>query len=524
MSKTLGIGEATQPSPCLIAPAEAGCHTASSSERGPLPGMHVGSQLRLIRALGQGGMGSVWLAEHVALRTHVAVKFLRDMYMDHPLAIVRLHREAEAAARIQSPHVVRVFDVSFTDQGVPYIVMEHLEGQTLQDLVERRRRLSLEETVSILRQLCAALARAHEAGIVHRDIKPENIFLVEGEREPFVKVLDFGIAKDTADEAERLTVTGAILGTPHFMSPEQMAGGARVGPHSDLWALGVVAYFCLTGQIPFGGATVAAVAVAIDRGPPPPPSRLAPEVPPAIDAWVLSLLEPDPARRARSARAVLDALDAAVAAPRGTRPAQTEVMPPRESLCSGEGFSSLVTTLMPFGTLGAGMSSPRHRARTRTWALAAGAVMGLSTLAWAGASGVTRTAPAAQSASLAMVAGGAPGRAAPAVEPAAQCATIAQQPEAQAAATAPQVEAHAAATAPQVEAQAAATAQADVRPPQAEARAAATAQPAVRAVADAGVPAVSGAQNAPTAALAAPTATPGKTVATRTRWRRDLGF
>ncbi|WP_437523817.1 protein kinase [Sorangium sp. So ce726] len=488
--------------------------------------MHVGSQLRLIRALGQGGMGSVWLAEHVALRTHVAVKFLRDMYMDHPLAIVRLHREAEAAARIQSPHVVRVFDVSFTDQGVPYIVMEHLEGQTLQDLVERRRRLSLDETVSILRQLCAALARAHEAGIVHRDIKPENIFLVEGEGEPFVKVLDFGIAKNTAEEAERLTVTGAILGTPHFMSPEQMAGGARVGPHSDLWALGVVAYFCLTGRIPFDGPTVAAVAVAIDRGPPPPPSRLAPGVPPAIDAWILSLLEPDPGRRARSARAVLEALDAAVAAVAhvaAQRPTQTQLMPPREALGSGEGYSSLVTTLLPFGTLG--VSSPRQRARARTWALAAGAVMGLSTLAWAGASGVTRTAPAAQTASIAMVAGGAPGRAAPAVEPAAQCATSAPQVEAQAAARAPQVEAQAAARAPQVEAQAAATAQADARPPQAEARAAATAQPvAARAAADAKVPAVAGAKNALPAALAVPAATPGKTVATRTRWRRDLGF
>ncbi|WP_437980890.1 serine/threonine-protein kinase [Sorangium sp. So ce117] len=485
-----------------------------------MPGMHVGSQLRLIRALGQGGMGSVWLAEHVALRTHVAVKFLRDMYMDHPLAVVRLHREAEAAARIQSPHVVRVFDVSFTDQGVPYIVMEHLEGQTLQDLVERRRRLSLEETVSILRQLCAALARAHEAGIVHRDIKPENIFLVEGEGEPFVKVLDFGIAKNTLDEAERLTVTGAILGTPHFMSPEQMAGGARVGPHSDLWALGVVAYFCLTGQIPFGGATVAAVAVAIDRGPPPPPSRLAPDVPPAIDAWVLSLLEPDPARRARSARAVLEALDTAVAAPCAARPVQTQLMPPRDALGSGEGFSSLVTTLLPFGTLGVGVSSPRQRARTRTWALAAGAVMGLSTLAWAGASGVTRTAPAAQTASLAMMAGGAPGRAAPAaVESAAQCETRGPLPEVRAAATAPQVEARAAATA-----------QDDARPHQAEARAAATtqpaatAQPATRATADARVTAVSGAPSALPAALAAPTATPVKTVATRTRWRRDLGF
>ncbi|WP_437586986.1 protein kinase domain-containing protein [Sorangium sp. So ce1000] len=497
--------------------------------------MQVGSQLRLIRALGQGGMGSVWLAEHVALRTHVAVKFLRDMYVDHPLAVVRLHREAEAAARIQSPHVVRVFDVSFTEQGVPYIVMEHLEGQTLQELVERRRRLSLEETVSILRQICAALAKAHEAGIVHRDIKPENVFLVDGEREPFVKVLDFGIAKSTVDEAERLTVTGAILGTPHFMSPEQMAGGARVGPHSDLWALGVVAYFCLTGQIPFGGATVAAVAVAIDRGPPPPPSQLVPEVPPAIDAWVLSLLEPDPARRARSARAVLEALDAAVAAPRAPRPTRTELMPPRDALGSVEGFSSLVTTLLPFGTLG--VSSPRQRARTRTWALAAGAVMGLSTLAWAGASGIARTAPeaqtasvtaaqpapvtaartasvtAAQTASLAMVAAGAPARAADAVDPPADCAMSAPRTEVPTAAAAPQAEAHAAEPARDA-----------AWMPQTEARAAAPAQAVARTSADARVPAVSGAPSALPAARHAPAATPGMKVATRTRWRRDLGF
>ncbi|WP_437828196.1 serine/threonine-protein kinase [Sorangium sp. So ce1153] len=444
--------------------------------------MQVGSQLRLVRTLGQGGMGSVWLAEHTALKTQVAVKFLRDMYVDHPLAVVRLRREAEAAARIQSPHVVRVFDLGFTDQGVPYIVMEHLEGETLQDLVERRRGLSLDETVSIVRQIGAALARAHEAGIVHRDIKPENVFLVEGEREPFVKVLDFGIAKNTVEEAEPLTVTGAIMGTPHFMSPEQMAGGAKVGPHSDLWALGVVAYFCLTGKIPFGGATIAAVAVAIDRGPPPPPSRLVPGVPPAVDAWVLSLLEPDPARRAQSARAVLEALDAALVA-RG----QTEPMPPRDALASGEGFSSLVTTLMPFATLGAG--SPRQRGRARTWAVAAAAVMGISTLAWAGASGVTRTAPAAHAApaahvaSLAMVGSRAAQPAGPVVEPAAQCATPLPLPEAPAAAKAPQ-------------------AQADAKAPQATANAPAEVQ----------------------AKRAAPAEAPAKKVATRTRARRDLGF
>ncbi|WP_437619863.1 serine/threonine-protein kinase [Sorangium sp. So ce1151] len=448
--------------------------------------MQVGSQLRLIRALGQGGMGSVWLAEHTALKTQVAVKFLRDMYVDHPLAVVRLRREAEAAARIQSPHVVRVFDLGFADQGVPYIVMEHLEGETLQDLVERRGRLSLDETVSIVRQIGAALARAHEAGIVHRDIKPENIFLVEGEREPFVKVLDFGIAKNTVEEAERLTVTGAIMGTPHFMSPEQMAGGAKVGPHSDLWALGVVAYFCLTGQIPFGGATIAAVAVAIDRGPPPPPSRLVPGVPPAIDAWVLSLLEPDPARRAQSARAVFEALDAALTARGQTEPAATHAMPPRDALASGEGFSSLVTTLMPFATLGAG--SPGPRVRARTWAVAAAAVMGISTLAWAGASGVGRTAPAVHAASLAMVGSGPADHAAPVIEPAAQCATPAPLPEAPAAAAkAPQSQEQVVAKAPQ---------------PQATVKAPAEVQ----------------------AKRAAPAEAPARKVATRTRARRDLGF
>ncbi|WP_437501332.1 protein kinase domain-containing protein [Sorangium sp. So ce1099] len=448
--------------------------------------MQVGPQLRLIRALGQGGMGSVWLAEHTALKTQVAVKFLRDMYVDHPLAVVRLRREAEAAARIQSPHVVRVFDLGFTDQGVPYIVMEHLEGETLQDLVERRRGLSLDETASIVRQIGAALARAHEAGIVHRDIKPENIFLVEGEREPFVKVLDFGIAKNTVEEAERLTVTGAIMGTPHFMSPEQMAGGAKVGPHSDLWALGVVAYFCLTGKIPFGGATIAAVAVAIDRGPPPPPSRLVPSVPPAVDAWVLSLLEPDPARRAQSARAVLEALDAALVARGHTEPVMTEPMPPRDALASGEGFSSLVTTLMPFATLGAG--SPRQRVRARTWAVAAAAVMGLSTLAWAGASGVVRTAPTAHAASLAMAGSRPAAPAAPVVEPAAECATPAPLPEAPAAAAkAPEPQEQPAAKAPQEQDNAKAPAAVQAQRP-------------------------------------APAEAPVKKVATRTRARRDLGF
>ncbi|MGK4002680.1 protein kinase [Sorangium sp. So ce1036] len=491
-------------------------------EPGPLPGAQAGSQLRLLRALGQGGMGSVWLAEHVALRTQVAVKFLRDTYADHPLAVERLRREAEAAARIQSPHVVRVFDLGCTDQGTPYIVMEHLEGETLHDLLARRGRLSLDETACIVRQLGAALARAHEAGVVHRDIKPENVFLVAGERDPFVKVLDFGIAKDTAGDAERLTMTGAILGTPHFMSPEQMAGGTRVGPASDLWSLGVVSYLCLTGRTPFGGATIAAVAVAIDRGPPPLPSRLVPGLPPAIDAWLLSLLQPDPARRAQSARDVLDALDAALAAPRDARPAaaRTEPTPARDALASGEGFPSLVTTLLPFVPLGPG--SPGLPARKRAWAVAAAAILGAGTLAWAGASGVTRAAPAVQPAQIASLGLGGDGPAerpaSPAAGLAAHCAPGASQPGG------PGAERTGAPDAPPSGAPGALPSGAQGAPsPGAPDVPQAAPQAALGAPGDSLAP--DGVQAARSAARSAPAALPaGKKVTHRARARRDLGF
>jgi len=282
-------------------------------------GARVGQHLRLTRSLGAGGMGSVWAAEHVALRMPVAVKFLRSRYASSYEAVARLRREAAAAARIRSPHVVQVFDLQATDAGVPYMVMELLEGESLEDYMGWRGRLSLDETCAVVRQVGAALAKAHDLGVVHRDIKPDNIFLLEGEREMFVKVLDFGIALDLSEGVGRLTSEGAVVGTPHFMAPEQMMGSEHVGPAADVWALGVVAYRCLTQRLPYEGESVAAMAVAVDRGPPEPPSKFAPELPPAIDAWMARALEPRARDRFRDGREMVEALEEALAITKGDR-------------------------------------------------------------------------------------------------------------------------------------------------------------------------------------------------------------
>ena len=274
-------------------------------------GMRLG-QLRLFRALGSGGMGSVWIAEHLGLHMPVAVKFLREQFLTCDGAVARMQREAAAAARIRSPHVVQIFDLQVTIEGIPYIVMELLEGESLEDHLAWRGHLTLDETAAIVRQVGAALTKAHDLGIVHRDIKPENVFLLDGEPEIFVKVLDFGVALDLSDRTgTRLTIDGALVGTPSFMSPEQMIGCEVIGPAADVWALGVVVYRCLTQSLPYAGDNVAAIAIAVDRGPPEPASTYVPDLPPSIDAWLMRSLEPRPERRFRGGRGVPRALPAA---------------------------------------------------------------------------------------------------------------------------------------------------------------------------------------------------------------------
>ena len=276
----------------------------------------VTKAVRLERPLGSGGMGSVWVAEHTTLRTRVVVKLMRPELAGDPETLQRFSREAAAAANVKSPHVVSVLDHGVAPDGSPFITMELLEGE---DLAARLARgpMPPDEAAVVVAQTCKALARAHERGIVHRDVKPQNIFLCSSFGETFVKVLDFGIAKAGGDLQAGLdtTSTGAVMGTPFYMSPEQALGQKAIDFRTDLWAIGVVGFELLTGRKPFVGDTVGAVAVAICSKPLPMPSAVRPALGGAVDAWFARACAREPPARFASAKELSDAFAAALAGP-----------------------------------------------------------------------------------------------------------------------------------------------------------------------------------------------------------------
>ena len=273
------------------------------SRRQPRPGDQVTPQVRLVEMIGQGAMGSVWRAEHLALQTDVAVKFISTaLTTGDSAALARFHREATTAAQIKSPHVVQTFDAGITDDGRPYIVMEHLSGETLTARLERSGFLSFRLTQLVVRHVASALGGAHRMRIVHRDIKPDNIFLTPSDEGLFCKVLDFGIAKELRRPNMRgLTVAGTLVGTPEFMSPEQMKHGT-VDHRVDLWALAVVAYCALCTKLPFAGPTVGALSLNIMNGSFEPVSSCRDDLPSGIDAWFERAFRADPAERFGTAK------------------------------------------------------------------------------------------------------------------------------------------------------------------------------------------------------------------------------
>ncbi|MFO0679154.1 MAG: protein kinase [Polyangiaceae bacterium] len=249
-------------------------------------GEEVAPNLKLIAPIGEGGMGMVWLAEDLENRRSVAVKVLSEPYAQNPLVVERFRREARSATRVVSEHVVQIFDCGETKSGKPYIVMELLEGEDLDSLLEREGRRGPAETKQIVEECAKALVVAHSHGIVHRDIKPQNIFLArQDDGGVTVKIVDFGIAKETLLEAPQVTSTYSTVGTPNYMSPEQIVSAKTVDRRCDLWALSVVAYTCLTGAVPFGGETFGAICIAVHKGRFPLPSTLVPGLPPTLDAW-----------------------------------------------------------------------------------------------------------------------------------------------------------------------------------------------------------------------------------------------
>ncbi len=340
-------------------------------------GDFVTNAVRLVRPLAEGGMGRVWIAEHLGLHAQVVVKLMAPEMAERPDGAERFAREAAACAAIKSPHVVQVFDHGVTADATPYMVMELLEGKDLGAYLAERGRMEPMDVVELVVQVGKALSKAHKASIIHRDIKPENIFLCDTEGgEIFVKLLDFGTARRETETTSRTTVPGQIMGTPYYMSPEQSVGASDIDERSDIWSLGVVAFEALTGKKPFDGASVGAITIAI-HGPLPKLTDIVPDLPPAVDAWFERACAQLPQDRFATAREATNALVEAVT---GTAP----VDQPTESVCfptvETKGGSTPVTPVTrPIEPLIASLPPPGSEKRFTT--IAAGAVMAVAAAA-----------------------------------------------------------------------------------------------------------------------------------------------
>jgi serine/threonine-protein kinase len=266
------------------------------------PGDLLAGKYRVDRILGEGGMGVVVAATHAHLGQRVALKFLLPDLASRPDIVARFDREARAAVKIQSEHVARVLDTGVLDTGAPYMVMEYLEGSDLSQTIRQRGRLEGQEAVEYVLQACEALAEAHVAGIVHRDLKPANLFLTRrADGSPCVKVLDFGISKATllgdGPGGAPLTQTSAMMGSPKYMSPEQLMSSRNVDARTDIWALGVVLHEMLTGSTAFHAPTLPELCISIMKEAPRPLRLDRPDAPPGVEAIIQRCLEKDPARR-----------------------------------------------------------------------------------------------------------------------------------------------------------------------------------------------------------------------------------
>ncbi|MGY1608839.1 protein kinase domain-containing protein [Geodermatophilus sp. SYSU D00700] len=335
------------------------------------PGDLLDVRYRLGSVIAAGGMGVVWRAQDTLLQRSVAVKTLRPEYSGDPAFLNRFRSEAQHAALLNDPHIAAVHDYGEADTSrgpLPYLVMELVHGTALSDLLAQEGRLGVDRTLRIVRQTATALAAAHEAGVVHRDVKPGNVLVTA---DGGVKITDFGIAWSAA--SERLTQTGQVLGTAHYLSPEQ-ADGVPATPASDVYALGVVAYQCLAGRLPFEGESPVQIALLKIRDQAPP---LPPDVPAGVRDLVARMMARDPAARLADGAAVRDAVDAlAPAAPRADVDRHATAVLPLTGASTATGPAA--PPLLPADrtgdtTVAEGTEDPARR--RRTWAALAGAAV-----------------------------------------------------------------------------------------------------------------------------------------------------
>ncbi|MGK3993158.1 serine/threonine-protein kinase [Sorangium sp. So ce1024] len=368
-------------------------------------GQVIAGKYRVERVLGAGGMGVVVAATHLQLEERVAIKLLLPSAARSTTMAERFVREARAAVKVKSEHVARVTDVGTLESGTPYMVMEYLSGSDLSDALHAGGPMPPDAAVEYVLQACEALAEAHAAGIVHRDLKPANLFLTRrADGSPCVKVLDFGISKVAPSGSDpRITDTKAVMGSPLYMSPEQLKSSRDVDARTDIWSLGVILFELLTGAPPFDGATMPQLCVAIMQAAPRPIASFRADVPPGLEAVILRCLEKAPERRFRDVGELASAL-----APFASARARVSVErisgiarssgPPRPPAASGAGATA--PTLASTAPTWSGTVVPRKRSLGLTFALAGGAALVAAAASFAFLSGRARLgdAPAEPSA------------------------------------------------------------------------------------------------------------------------------
>lgn len=285
-------------------------------------GLVLDDKYRIDELLGKGGMGVVYRGEHQRLGKAVAIKVLLRGHEAGSVAQRRFEREARATGSLGHPNICETFDIGNLPDGSPYLVMELLKGRTLADRLGLEGPLPIDEACNVLGDVLSALGAAHEGSIVHRDLKPDNVFLTE----KGAKLLDFGVSKKIDENTMRVTRTGAVVGTPSYLAPEQARGDAGVDPRADLWAAGVLLYETLTGMLPFTASNYNALLVKILTRKPTPPSHIRPAISPELEAVILKAMAFKPEDRYPDAATMREALMDARSRPSGPAPVPSEIL------------------------------------------------------------------------------------------------------------------------------------------------------------------------------------------------------